>query len=273
MSDPKPKWGGYAELKRIERERMASGRNQPPPNPADGSAPVGEAIADSAIENSATMEKDGDPLWQVAIVANPATVANSTIVKPISGYTRVPNTILDSVLAVIAPTEQSVYLRLFRLSHGYGKPTCMVGYDALAKACHVSTRTVQTAIARLEQRGLIAREAAGKTVASATVYRVLIPGTTIAESAIVKSAIAKSAIAKSAHNKEDLKENYKRARSVDVSTPLSVYDVRRIAARFREVERDNPQYGNDELRADVRRALIGGGMEADDKLLDEAIGS
>jgi hypothetical protein len=61
--------------------------------------------------------------------------------------------------------------------------------------------------------------------------------------------------------------------AVVVESAISVYDVRRIAARFRELHHGESDYTKESLRADVRTALIGEGREPDDRLIDEAIGT
>jgi hypothetical protein len=60
--------------------------------------------------------------------------------------------------------------------------------------------------------------------------------------------------------------------AVVIETAISVYDIRRIAARFRELHHGESDYTKENLRADVRTALIGEGREPDDRLIDEAIG-
>jgi hypothetical protein len=85
--------------------------------------------------------------------------------------------------------------------------------------------------------------------------------------------MVKSAIVKSAPNKYSLKENTKEAPVAVAPAPvLSVYDVRTIAARFREVHHGEPDYTRDRLRDDVRTVLIGEGREPDERLINEAIG-
>jgi hypothetical protein len=55
--------------------------------------------------------------------------------------------------------------------------------------------------------------------------------------------------------------------------PLTVYDVRTIAQRFRELHKGEPDYTKERLRADVRTAMIGEGLEPDEKLIEDAIGA
>ena len=53
--------------------------------------------------------------------------------------------------------------------------------------------------------------------------------------------------------------------------PADVYEVRRIAARVREIHHGEIGYTPERFRADVSMALVGAGREADDETIDEAI--
>ena len=103
-----------------------------------------------------------------------AAVANLTDVK---GELRVPNTIVDSLFPTLEPAAALVYLRLYRLSRGYKKETCIVGLEKLASATNTSQRTVQRAIDYLEVRQLIVRQGAsfgGRT--KGIQFQVKVPG-------------------------------------------------------------------------------------------------
>jgi hypothetical protein len=78
----------------------------------------------------------------------------------VKGELRVPNTIVDSLLPTLQPAAALVYLRLYRLSRGYRRDTCLVGLQKLASATNTSQRTVQRAIEYLEDRQLVLREGA-----------------------------------------------------------------------------------------------------------------
>jgi hypothetical protein len=60
-------------------------------------------------------------------------------------------------------------------------------------------------------------------------------------------------------------------REVDM-LEIVAYDVRKIAARLRDLHHGESDYTKDRLCADVRTALIGEGREPDERLIDEAIG-
>jgi hypothetical protein len=65
------------------------------------------------------------------------------------GFLRIPNTLLDTWIPKLSPTEAVVFLRLYRLSHGFNQKTCMVGTATLATTCNISENTCRTALRRL----------------------------------------------------------------------------------------------------------------------------
>ncbi|MBI3799761.1 MAG: helix-turn-helix domain-containing protein, partial [Deltaproteobacteria bacterium] len=58
-------------------------------------------------------------------------------------------------LPYLTPSEQAVYLRLWRLSHGAGKDQCAIRYEDLAKLAHVSRSTLKRTLRKLSQRKLV----------------------------------------------------------------------------------------------------------------------
>jgi hypothetical protein len=67
------------------------------------------------------------------------------------------------------------------------------------------------------------------------------------------------------------KKKEKHEKAPDAVAPADVYEVRKIAARVREVHQGQSGYTSEAFRADVRTALIGAGREAEDETIDEAI--
>ncbi len=75
----------------------------------------------------------------------------------VEGHLRLPNIIVDHLYQLLDLQERSVYEQLYRLSHGYGKSTCRIGYPQLAvRAGMGRTAAIQT-VERLVKKGLIAR--------------------------------------------------------------------------------------------------------------------
>lgn len=120
----------------------------------------------------AKVEEPPQPLATVAILTDEAKMTTdvkmtsvakmTTVVKvaEVKGELRLSNSIVDNLFPLLDPTAAMLYLRLYRLSHGYRKDTCTVGLEKLASALNSGERTIQRAIERLEKMGLIEKQGA-----------------------------------------------------------------------------------------------------------------
>jgi hypothetical protein len=188
-----------------------------------------------------------------------------------AGFTAIPNTVLESVLPVLEPAEQLVFLRLYRLSWGFKNPECVVSVPKLASTTKIGRTKVFGALTRLEQLGLIRRVKTGRGRAQGTVYQVERFGDDYGErSQAERSPRGHSPRERSPGepNKESSKEIHDRA-PVAVAPALDVYGIRKIVARFREAHRGETAYNREDLKRDVKAAL---GTDVDEALLEEAIG-
>lgn len=70
-------------------------------------------------------------------------------------HIRVDQNVFDELLPRLSPYEQLVYLRLYRLSWGFKRNYCEVGYTALARATNTSFSTIRRAISSLIDQGFI----------------------------------------------------------------------------------------------------------------------
>lgn len=98
----------------------------------------------------------------------------------VEGHLRLPNVVIDHLMQVLDLQEGAVYLQLYRLSHGYGKSTCKIGFPKLAARSGMGRTTVIQVVERLMKKGLIekvSREIGGSTQ-QGTVYWVSSPGST-----------------------------------------------------------------------------------------------
>lgn len=157
--------------------------------PGTGSAHV---AVENCLANLTTVVKTEGSGWSICPTATPAkmttvadltTLDNLTTVDSLANLTtvkgtlHVPNSIVDVLLPALEPAAALLYLRLYRLSHGYRNESCIVGLQKLATATHTSQKTVQRAIDYLERRRLIVREGAnlgGRT--RGLQFRVRVPG-------------------------------------------------------------------------------------------------
>jgi hypothetical protein len=74
------------------------------------------------------------------------------------GYTIQPNSIVDDLYRYLSPAEQAVYTQLFRLSWGWGKPSCHINLPNLATRCNLGRTTTHKAIQDLISKGLVINE-------------------------------------------------------------------------------------------------------------------
>ena len=94
-------------------------------------------------------------------------------VRIIGNFCKIDCDILDRVLPTMDVYEQAIYVRLFRLSYGYDRNWCTVGYNTLAEACNIKKTGVVNAIKRLLDKGWI--KAISFNHAQGTTYRVYLP--------------------------------------------------------------------------------------------------
>ena len=71
------------------------------------------------------------------------------------GHLRQPHSYTDGLCQVLDVYEQAIYTQLYRLSHGYGKPTCKIGLPQLARRANMGKTTTQATVNRLIDKGLI----------------------------------------------------------------------------------------------------------------------
>jgi hypothetical protein len=83
------------------------------------------------------------------------------------------NEMVDQLLPMLDPTEQVLYIRLFRLSYGFNRNYCTVSQSLLIERTGFSRNTVRTSMQSLVQKGWIGVLGAGNRVS--TTYRVVLP--------------------------------------------------------------------------------------------------
>ncbi|MFL6254511.1 MAG: replication protein [Pyrinomonadaceae bacterium] len=110
------------------------------------------------------------------------------MVKEERGYYPTFNDISDRLVPELQldAYEQVVVYRMYRLSRGWQKDTCVIGHTKLANSTNLSRSTVQKTIARLLERGLI--EYLGDSGNDGTEYRVL-PGVPVLQRGIPPDGI------------------------------------------------------------------------------------
>ncbi len=71
------------------------------------------------------------------------------------GYSKQFHAITDHLFPLLDPIEQAIYTQLFRLTHGFSKPTCVISLPRLAERANIGTTAAHNAIKRLVTKGLV----------------------------------------------------------------------------------------------------------------------
>lgn len=185
----------YLERKR-EQEARASDFGRP--------APVEEQPPAPAVSTPAEITPPVKPEYAPIQKTPPVVSTPSVVSTPAKGYLRIPNEVVDDILPTLKTSEQAVYLRLYRLSHGFNKPTCHVGLQTLATKCRMSVSQTRFAVRNIEARGLI--KTLGVDLSSrerGTTYEVFAPVET-------KAAVEKRAHVETTPNTKGLTEQVKK---------------------------------------------------------------
>jgi hypothetical protein len=131
------------------------------------------------------------------------------------GFTSIPNHLLDQTLKTLDVYDQSVLLRIYRLSRGFGKDRAEVGVGKLAEATNISEKQIKRCIARLISAGLISK---AKTLDGySNIYICHVPGVDKA-GGDQQTQVSQSQV-RQTHNKEKLlKENDKKGNELSLNT-------------------------------------------------------
>jgi DNA-binding Lrp family transcriptional regulator len=160
------KYTGMAKLFAIEEKQQkekaaekASANISPPAlssEAANISSPevFSPPVKPSPAENLAAPEIS--PIEPLKTSAAESITAPAIFSRP-EQHTRIPNEIFEDILPTLRTSEQSILLRLYRLTWGFQKDTCHVSMGKLGKACNLSSRQVTTCVQVLEKRHLIRR--------------------------------------------------------------------------------------------------------------------
>ena len=92
---------------------------------------------------------------------------------------------MDSLPSLLSPTEWVVYAHLYRLTVGFNRSDCVIGYGGLAERTGLGKATVVRHVARLRELGLLAT---GETTQTGTEITLLVP-TSVVTMGIPKTSI------------------------------------------------------------------------------------
>ncbi len=157
----------------------------------------------------------------------------------VTGYLKLGNQIIDHLLPQLEPYEQLAYLQLYRLSHGNGKPNCLISMPKLAKRTKISERTLWRAVAELDRKGLVKKTATthGKSKEQGITYWVATPASPAAQARHDSQA----GHATEADNKRNtIKETHTNTTAVSVGSRFTLQECRRYADSLKSEGIQNP---------------------------------
>jgi hypothetical protein len=172
---------------------------EPKPVPSDGipqsSIPSDGTPLRGIPSQSMPLVDESKPLAKPSAGASPKL---AEIVREERGYYPTFNDISDRLVPALKldAYEQVILYRMYRLSRGWQKDTCVVGHTKLANSTNLSRSTVQKTVARLLERGLI--ENLGDRGNDGTEYRVL-PGVPVLQRGIPRDGIPSQEKGNSSH--------------------------------------------------------------------------
>jgi hypothetical protein len=146
------------------------------PRAVDGVHPERLPAPDSPAPDSPAPDSIGVNFW--------------SSLPQVEGHLRLPNIIVDHLYQFLDLQERSIYEQLYRLSRGYGKATCRIGYPQLAVRSGMGrTAAIQT-VERLVKKGLIARvgTAIGGRKEQGSEYWVSAPDSPVPDSSLAGSS-------------------------------------------------------------------------------------
>lgn len=115
------------------------------------------------------------------------------LIRPDGGYFRTYNGLSDALIQELGLNvyEQAVLFRLYRLSFGWERVTCTVGFKSLMEHTNISESHLRRTLASLTQRGLI--ESYGKPTKAGTTYRVL-PGVEVPPKGVQQTPVQRTPV-------------------------------------------------------------------------------
>jgi len=192
------------------------------------------------------------------------------------GHLRVPNHIIFNLLPQLELAERAVYIELYAWTHGFGEAERRLSIAKLCKSLRIDYKRFIRIVTELTSKGLVEmnkRVIDGPRDDRGTIFRVFEPLVIGTDGGAPTPGAAPTVGAKPImKGKSEKHEEKAPVALAPVPGVLSVYDVRTIAARFRELHHGEADYTKERLKSDVRTALIGEGREPDERLIDDAIG-
>jgi hypothetical protein len=152
-----------------QKPREIEEREEPAASPSTKTSPSREdrpSISDSPVilDRPSTDRPPPPPAASLSIVDSQSSMSSPPIedtpdllkvVPSVAGHTVLPHTYTDHLARWLSADEQAVYLQLYRLSWGWGKPTCFISNPRLSERSGVPETSMRRAVKKLISKKLI----------------------------------------------------------------------------------------------------------------------
>lgn len=153
-------------------------------------------------------------------------------VPEMKGYAKLHHAITDQLYRMLDPIEQAIYTQLYRLSHGFDKPTCIISLPKLAERANVGMTATHAAIKRLVKKGVVEKKAwiVGKGKEQGVEFSLPLPAWLSPDASHARNA---SLSPREPIIEHRIKDTHNTAEIVRVCSRFSLADCRRYADHLR----------------------------------------
>jgi hypothetical protein len=153
-------------------------------------------------------------------------------IPDVKGHTRFWHQLIDYLYAMLDPYEQAVYTQLFRLSWGYGRPTCFISNPRLAERANLKEAKMRRAIRSLVKKNLVVKEGYkwGSNKEQGIIFRMVLPDRLVQYTSLVQD----TSLVSDTPIKENIHENKVTQRGVRVGSRFTLEDCSRYAKHLRD---------------------------------------
>jgi hypothetical protein len=282
---------GFGKLKIIERQRREEAERAREAESQTTEA-SGTQVARTQVPQVTALPEPSDPGSESAEVRQtqvrqtqvrqtpvPKTQVTEAQIRGAAGrYLQLDHSVVDDFLPRLQPYEQLVYLRLFRLTVGFGRKTCVVSHAKLAEKTRLSLSTIKRTCGQLEANGYVRSRPVlgGSHVDRGCEFELLEPtwlfetqvsGTQVRGTRPSGTQVRGTQVPQS--DMKDRKESHETAPTA--IAVANVFEIRTIAARLFEAHRGESGFDHNRLRQLVRDALIGQGRIPEGEAIEDAI--
>jgi hypothetical protein len=148
------------------------------------------------------------------------------------GYSKQFHAITDHLFRLLDTFEQAVYTQLFRLTHGFGKQTCIIALPKLAERAGIGTTAAHAATKRLVAKGLVEKRTwiVGKGKEQGIEFSLPLPAWLTPDASLTRNV---SHTSNEPIKETHIKETHTNTEPVSVGSRFALSDCRKYAEHLK----------------------------------------